>query len=58
VIRDYFYNYRIRNCDFTVTLGGRTVETYNGHDEDGWRVTLAETGDKTMTGGRPKRISR
>jgi glucose-1-phosphate cytidylyltransferase len=58
VIRDYFYNYRIRNCDFTVTLGAGTVEMYDGHDEDGWRVTLAETGDKTMTGGRLKRISR
>jgi glucose-1-phosphate cytidylyltransferase len=58
VIRDFFYNYRIRNCDFTVTLGAGTVEMYDGHDEDGWRVTLAETGDKTMTGGRLKRISR
>ena len=58
VIRDYFYNYRIRNCDFTVTLGAGTVEIYDGHDEDGWRVTLAETGDKTMTGGRLKRVSR
>jgi glucose-1-phosphate cytidylyltransferase len=58
VIRDFFYNYRIRNCDFTVTLGAGTVEIYDGHDEDGWRVTMAETGDKTMTGGRLKRISR
>jgi glucose-1-phosphate cytidylyltransferase len=58
VIRDFFYNYRLRNCDFTVTLGAGTVEIYDGHDEDGWRVTLAETGDKTMTGGRLKRISR
>ena len=58
VIRDFFYNYRIRNCDFTVTLGAGTVEIYDGHDEDGWRVTLADTGDKTMTGGRLKRISR
>jgi glucose-1-phosphate cytidylyltransferase len=57
VIRDYFYNYQIRNCDFTVTLGAGTVEMYNAHDEDGWRVTLADTGDKTMTGGRLKRIS-
>jgi glucose-1-phosphate cytidylyltransferase len=58
VIRDYFYNYRIRTCDFTVTLGAGTVEMYDGHEEDGWRVTLAETGEKTMTGGRLKRVRR
>lgn len=58
VIRDYFYNYEMRNCDATITLGRRDIEIHNGHAESGWRVTLAETGEKTLTGGRIKRVSR
>src|SRR5881397_1213881 len=55
-IRDYFYNYEIRNRDVTITMGSREIEIHNGHPESGWRVTLAETGQKTLTGGRLKRI--
>ncbi|MGH7905367.1 MAG: glucose-1-phosphate cytidylyltransferase [Candidatus Binataceae bacterium] len=58
IIRDYFINYHLRNCDFTVKLGARDFETHGNHSEDDWRVTLAETGKHTMTGGRLKRISR
>jgi glucose-1-phosphate cytidylyltransferase len=58
VIRDYFVNYELRNRDVTVTLGTRHVETHSGHDEAGWRVTLAETGEQTLTGGRLKRVAR
>jgi glucose-1-phosphate cytidylyltransferase len=57
VIRDYFHNYEIRNRDFTVTLGSQDIDIHNGLAESGWRVTLAETGEKTQTGGRIKRIS-
>lgn len=57
VIRDYFVNYEIRNRDFTVTLGSRELEIHNNHSEDGWRVTLAETGEKTQTGGRLRRAA-
>jgi glucose-1-phosphate cytidylyltransferase len=57
VIRDYFSNYQLRNCDFTVTLGSKQVTVYGNHAEWGWRVTLAETGDGTMTGGRLKRVA-
>lgn len=56
VIRDYFLNYEIRNRDFTVTLGTQRVEIHNGLMEEGWRVTLAETGQRTQTGGRIKRV--
>lgn len=59
VIRDYFVNYELQNRDFTVKLGTHDVEIHgDNHDAAGWRVTLAETGDKTMTGGRIKRIRR
>jgi glucose-1-phosphate cytidylyltransferase len=57
VIRDYFLHYEIRNRDFTVTLGSRDIEIHNQHTESGWRVTLAETGEKTLTGGRLRRAA-
>ncbi len=58
VIRDYFLNYEMRNRDFTVALGSGRREIHGEHDEDGWLVTLAETGEKTNTGGRLRRIAR
>jgi len=56
-IRDYFLHYEIRNRDFSLTLGNRNVDVHGGHSEDGWRVTLAETGVGTLTGGRLRRIA-
>jgi glucose-1-phosphate cytidylyltransferase len=59
VIRDYFLNYEIRNRDFSVRLGCQQVEIHGtNHREDGWRVTLADTGEKTLTGGRVKRVAK
>ena len=58
VIRDYFLNYETRNRDLTVTLGSGQLEIHGNHSEDGWKVTLADTGDKTMTGGRVKQIQK
>jgi len=58
ILRDYFLNYRIRSSDFTVTLGGSQLQVHNEHSEHGWRVTLAETGLKTNTAGRLKRIAK
>lgn len=57
VIRDYFLNYENRQRDVTVTLGSRDVEVLSDHAEAGWRVTLAETGEKTLTGGRLRRVA-
>lgn len=59
VIRDYFLNYEARTNDFTVHLGKReSVEYHDQHPESDWRVTVAETGADTMTGGRVKRVER
>ncbi len=57
-IRDFFLNYETRNRDFAVTLGTRELEIHGSHDEHGWRVTLAETGSATLTGGRVKRVAK
>ncbi len=59
VIADYFLNYEARNNDFTVTLGqSRQVMFHDRHPESEWRVTVADTGLDTMTGGRVRRIRR
>jgi glucose-1-phosphate cytidylyltransferase len=58
VIRDYFLNYEVRHRDVTVTLGSRDVQVHGTHDEAGWSVTLAETGELTLTGGRLGRVAR
>ena len=57
VIKDFFLNYEAYTRDCTITLGSdKSVEYHTDHDEIDWRVTLAETGLETMTGGRIQRI--
>lgn len=59
VIRDYFLSYHARNSDVRVHLGDQRVEYLGSfHDETQWRVVLAETGDRTPTGGRVLRAAR
>ena len=55
VIKEYFLNYRVLNSDFTVDLGTGQVTPHHTDVSD-WRVTLVNTGDATMTGGRVKRM--
>lgn len=59
VIKEYFLDYEARNNDFTITLG-RTddIVFHEQHLESDWRVTVADTGQATNTGGRVKRIQR
>ena len=59
MIKDYFLNYEAMNNDFTICLGQKSQIYYDGsHEEQGFLVTLAETGLGTMTGGRVKRIAK
>ena len=59
VIKEYFLNYEAANNDFTICLGSRSQIEYHGaHTEQNFRVTVADTGHDTMTGGRIKRIQR
>jgi glucose-1-phosphate cytidylyltransferase len=55
VIKEYFLNYRSLNSDFTVDLSSGLIESHETEDLD-WNVTLVNTGLKTMTGGRVKRL--
>ncbi len=52
VIRDYFLNYKTRNNDFSISLGKSDSLTIYGQDEHDWKVTIADTGLNTLTGGR------
>jgi len=55
VIKDYFLHYRTLNADFTVDLGTGVVNSHQ-LDEVDWKVTLVNTGQHSMTGGRVKRM--
>ncbi len=58
-IKDFFLNYEARTGDFTITLGkNKKIEYLGEPEESGWRVTLADTGQDSMTGARIKRIQR
>jgi glucose-1-phosphate cytidylyltransferase len=56
VIKEYFLNYLALNSDFTIDLSSGTV-TPKLIDNPDWQVTLINTGNKTMTGGRAKIVS-
>lgn len=59
MIKEYFLNYEAMNNDFTICLGRNSkIEYRNDHREQDFRVTLANTGLNTMTGGRVKRIAK
>jgi glucose-1-phosphate cytidylyltransferase len=59
MIKDYFLNYEAQSNDFTVELGNRdSLLFHGGHDEADWKVTVAFTGDDTMTGGRVFRAAK
>jgi glucose-1-phosphate cytidylyltransferase len=58
-IKEFFLNYKAMTADLTVTLGKHgAVEVLGRHDEEDWKVTLAETGEETMTGGRVAAVRR
>ena len=55
IIKEYFANYHLQCADITFDLKNGGNEIHNNNVEP-WKVTLVETGDSTMTGGRLKRV--
>jgi glucose-1-phosphate cytidylyltransferase len=55
IIKDFFANYFLYRSDVTFDLQANTMQTHS-HEVERWRVTLVETGDRTMTGGRLRRL--
>src|ERR1700760_251479 len=55
VIKEYFANYFLHTSDVTFHLDQNRMEVHRNTAEP-WRVTLVDTGETTMTGGRLKRV--
>lgn len=59
MIKEYFYNYEVLNNDFTIELGDKkNIKIHSNHTENDWQITLADTGDKALKGGRLKRVGK
>jgi glucose-1-phosphate cytidylyltransferase len=56
VIKEYFANYFLHMSDVTFDMSVNTMEVHQRKAES-WKVTLVDTGDDTLTGGRLKRVS-
>jgi len=57
LIKEWFANYLIHNSDVTFELKSGKMDIH-GASVDDWSVTLVDTGDKTQTGGRIKKIQK
>lgn len=55
LIKEYFANYFLHTADVTIDLAENKMEVHRNWNE-GWRITLVETGPETMTGGRLKAV--
>ncbi len=56
MIKEYFANYFLHSSDVTFDLGNNRMEVHQRFAEP-WRVTLVDTGEHTMTGGRLRRVA-
>ena len=56
-IKDYFRNYHWNTSDVTLSLGAKPqIKYHTQHSEEDWTVTMIDTGQNTMTGGRLQRV--
>ena len=56
VIKEYFANYFLHMSDVTFDMSTNQMEVHQ-HKAEPWRVTLVDTGENTLTGGRLKRVA-
>ena len=56
IIKEYFANYFLHTSDVTFNMKNNEMEVHSKRAEP-WNVSLVDTGDSTMTGGRLKRVS-
>ena len=56
VIKEYFANYFLHMSDVTLNMSDNSMEVHNKRAEP-WNVTLVDTGDHSMTGGRLRRVA-
>lgn len=59
MIKNYFCHYELMNNDVTIELGQpENMCIHHSHDEAGWKITLADTGEKSLKGSRLKKIEK
>ncbi len=59
MIKNYFIHYEFMNNDVTLELGKpENFCIHHQHEEKGWKITLADTGEKTLKGGRLKKVEK
>ncbi len=57
MIKEYFANYFLHKSDVTFDMANNQMKVHDNHCEP-WKVTLVDTGQDTMTGGRLKRVKK
>lgn len=57
VVKEYFANYFLHKSDVTIDLKNNAIEIHESEAEP-WKITLVDTGDDSMTGGRIKRVQK
>ena len=57
VVKEYFTNYFLHKSDVTVDLTNNSLQVHDSFAEP-WKITLVDTGNESMTGGRIKRIQK
>lgn len=59
IIKEYFFNYKLFSSDVTINTheGFQTGITFHQKNQASWNITIVDTGEDTMTGGRIKRIA-
>ncbi len=57
LVKEYFANYFLHKSDVTIDLKKNAIEVHESEAEP-WKITLVDTGDNSMTGGRIKRIQK
>lgn len=55
IIKEYFANYFLHMSDVTIDIKSNKTVIHQTHSEP-WKISLIDTGDETMTGGRVKRV--
>ena len=56
-IKEYFANYFTHSSDYTIDIQKNQVDIHTVNSEP-WKITMVDTGEKSMTGGRLKRIEK
>lgn len=59
MIKNYFCHYELMNNDITIELGKpEKFCIHHGHEENGWKITLANTGENALKGSRLKKVQK